>query len=180
MGYWNARNMPCLARTSGSQSVTSSPWSRTDPEVTSYSGLPNSAFANVDLPDPFGPMMAWTSPAPTVRSIPERICVSSAETWRSRTWKSGASDTPTVYEVEVVCGRAERGKANVHTGGGERLLRRRIQERDKRSRDRGRTRGATMVNAAIEVIDRDVGGKITRRLCMTLSLAIASSDQVLP
>jgi|GEM_PF-1829387 hypothetical protein len=37
-----------------------------------------------------------------------------------------------------------------------------------------------MVNAAIEVIDRDVGGKITRRLCMTLSLAIASSDQVLP
>ena len=37
-----------------------------------------------------------------------------------------------------------------------------------------------MVNAAIEVIDRDVGGKITRRLSMTLSLAIASSDQVLP
>ena len=34
------------------------------------------AWANVLLPDPLGPMMAWTSPAPTSRSSPLRIGVS--------------------------------------------------------------------------------------------------------
>ena len=31
--------------------------------------------ASVDLPEPFGPMMACTSPAPTVSESPWRICV---------------------------------------------------------------------------------------------------------
>ena len=43
------------------------------PAVTSYSGLPSSVLASVDLPEPFGPMRACTSPAPTVRSTPRRI-----------------------------------------------------------------------------------------------------------
>ena len=38
-GYWKARNMPALARTSVGQSVMSSPWNRMRPPVTSYSGL---------------------------------------------------------------------------------------------------------------------------------------------
>src|SRR5450759_1962879 len=45
------------------------------------------AYASVVLPDPFGPMIAWTSPLPTTRSIPWRISVSGAAmgaTWRSR------------------------------------------------------------------------------------------------
>src|SRR3954451_12960320 len=40
------------------------------------------ALASVDLPEPFGPMSAWISPAPTVRSTPLRISFSPARTWR--------------------------------------------------------------------------------------------------
>ena len=61
-GYWKARKIPALPRTSGDQSVISSPRKRTDPEVTSYSGLPSSTEARVDLPEPLGPMRAWISP----------------------------------------------------------------------------------------------------------------------
>ena len=51
----------------------SSPLNRMRPAVTSYSGLPSRALASVDLPEPLGPISAWTSPAPTVRSTPFRI-----------------------------------------------------------------------------------------------------------
>ena len=61
-GYWKARNMPALARTSVGQSVMSSPWKRMRPCVTSYSGLASRALARVDLPEPLGPMRAWISP----------------------------------------------------------------------------------------------------------------------
>ena len=62
-GYWKARNIPALARSSAGQSVTSSPWNVTVPARTSYSGEPIRVDASVLLPEPFGPMMAWTSPA---------------------------------------------------------------------------------------------------------------------
>ena len=39
-GYWNARKMPCCARTSGSISSRSSPSYVTAPPVTSYAGCP--------------------------------------------------------------------------------------------------------------------------------------------
>ena len=71
-GYWKARNMPALARTSVGQSVMSSPWKKMRPPVTSYSGLARRVLASVDLPEPFGPMMAWTSPGRTTRSTPFR------------------------------------------------------------------------------------------------------------
>ena len=72
-GYWKARNMPALARTSGGQSVMSSPWKMIRPEVTSYSGEASSVLASVLLPDPLGPMMACASPALTVSDSPRRI-----------------------------------------------------------------------------------------------------------
>ena len=72
-GYWKARKMPALPRTSVLQSVMSLPRNRMAPPVTSYSGLPRRVWARVDLPEPFGPISAWTSPSPTVRSTPERI-----------------------------------------------------------------------------------------------------------
>jgi hypothetical protein len=71
-GYWKARNMPALARTSVGQSVMSSPWYQIRPPVTSYSGLASRVLARVDLPEPLGPMMAWTSPGRTTRSTPFR------------------------------------------------------------------------------------------------------------
>ena len=72
-GYWKARKMPALPRISVSQSVMSSPLKRMLPPVTSYSGEARSVVARVDLPEPFGPMRAWTSPLPTVRSTPLRM-----------------------------------------------------------------------------------------------------------
>ncbi len=78
-GYWNARNMPALARTSGGQSVMSSPWKKILPDVTSYSGEANNVLANVLLPDPLGPMIACASPALTVSDSPRRMSAPGAK-----------------------------------------------------------------------------------------------------
>src|SRR5205809_387061 len=48
----------------------------TDPSLTSYPGRPASTYASVDLPDPFGPMIACTSPAGTCSDTPLRIGLS--------------------------------------------------------------------------------------------------------
>src|SRR5512132_2723756 len=45
--------------------------------------------ASVLLPEPFGPMIACTSPLRTVRSIPFRISLPSTVTWRSLMMRSG-------------------------------------------------------------------------------------------
>src|SRR6266545_7728673 len=45
--------------------------------------------ASVLLPEPFGPMIACTSPLRTTRSIPFRISFPSTFTWRSFTTRSG-------------------------------------------------------------------------------------------
>src|SRR5512138_2349051 len=50
-----------------------------------------STWASVDLPEPLGPMTAWTSPERTVRSMPRRISVPPTAARRpriSRTWPS--------------------------------------------------------------------------------------------
>src|SRR3989442_198536 len=72
-GYWNARNSPSRARSSGFSATRSLPRYCADPVVMVYAGLPASTCASVLFPDPFGPMMACTSPARTVRSTPRRI-----------------------------------------------------------------------------------------------------------
>ena len=46
------------------------------------------ALASVDLPEPLGPMSAWTSPRSTVRSSPRRISLSPARTCRLRISRS--------------------------------------------------------------------------------------------
>src|SRR5687768_8203896 len=81
-GYWKAMNRPARARSSGSDSVMSSPSKRIWPSVTSRPGWPMIALANVDLPEPFGPIIAWISPERTWRSTPLRICLSPAATCR--------------------------------------------------------------------------------------------------
>src|SRR3981081_228696 len=45
--------------------------------------------ASVLLPEPFGPMIAWTSPLRTTRAIPFRISFPSTFTWRSLMTRSG-------------------------------------------------------------------------------------------
>ena len=88
--------MPALARSSVGHSVTSSPWKWTLPAVTSYSGDPRRVLPSVLLPDPLGPMIAWTSPAFTVRSSPRRISSAvgapgsvAGRAWRPSTWNNG-------------------------------------------------------------------------------------------
>ena len=73
-GSWKARNMPALPRTSVGQAVMSSPWNRIGPGGHhGRQDCPSSTLARVDLPDPLGPIRAWTWPDSTVRSTPGRI-----------------------------------------------------------------------------------------------------------
>ncbi len=55
--------------------------------MTVYFGWPAIEYASVDLPEPFGPMIAWVSPSLMVRSTPLRISLGpssvSTETCRS-------------------------------------------------------------------------------------------------
>src|SRR3954452_11620322 len=83
-GYWKAMKRPARARSSGSASVMSLPSNRIWPSVTSKPGWPMIALASVDLPDPLGPISAWTSLLCNSRSRPLRICLSPAATWRLR------------------------------------------------------------------------------------------------
>ena len=72
-GYWKARNMPALPRTSAAPvGDVVALEAGCGPPVTSYSGLPSRVVARVDLPEPLGPIRACTSPAPMVRSTPSQ------------------------------------------------------------------------------------------------------------
>src|SRR5215212_8012371 len=62
----------------------SSPLNRTWPAVIVYPGRPIRTFASVDLPEPFGPIIACVSPWRTTRSIPLRIGLSSTDASRPR------------------------------------------------------------------------------------------------
>src|SRR5665647_3195327 len=74
-GYCMARNIPARARASTVIASTSAPSRVTEPEVIWYFGCPAREYARVDLPEPFGPMIACVSPLRTVRSTPRRICL---------------------------------------------------------------------------------------------------------
>src|SRR5712692_5178071 len=75
---------PSRARTSGVSSRRFLPSKSTSPCVTSYCGWPARTFASVDLPEPFGPMMACTSPLLTLRLMPFRISLPSTDAYRLR------------------------------------------------------------------------------------------------
>ena len=74
-GYCIARKSPAFALSSTLISRTSTPSSVTEPPVTLYLGWPAMEYARVDLPEPLGPIMAWTSPELIVRSTPRRISI---------------------------------------------------------------------------------------------------------
>src|SRR5580700_2806846 len=65
--------MPSRARSSGDISSRSLPSYSTSPPVTWYRSRPDSTCASVLLPEPLGPMIACTSPAPITKSMPFRI-----------------------------------------------------------------------------------------------------------
>src|SRR3954454_2198121 len=108
-GYWKAMKRPARERSSGSASVMSSPLKLIVPSVTSSAGCPMITLARVDLPEPFGPISAWTLPFSTSRSSPRRISLSSTLTCRLRI-SSSANFTPvSVFGSLGSGGRADRG-----------------------------------------------------------------------
>src|SRR5215213_5014790 len=121
-GYWKAMNRPARARSSGSASVISSPSKRIWPSVTSRPGWPMIAFARVDLPDPFGPIIAWISPERTWRSTPLRICLSPAATCRLRISRSAMDLQSRFFRGRELHELGERGAlqglddAHLHAG----------------------------------------------------------------
>src|SRR5687768_8313634 len=68
------------------------------------------ALASVDLPEPFGPISAWTSSGFTVRSIPLRICLSPARAWRLRISRSGIGSNLDQFRLVAVCELDELGE----------------------------------------------------------------------
>src|SRR3954469_3602799 len=116
-GYWKAMKSPRRARSSGSSSVMSWPRKRTCPSVTSSAVLPMIALASVDLPEPLGPMSAWTSPFSTARSRPFRICLSPAATWRLRISSSDTHDFLDVGGDRGVGGDGARRRREGHEVG---------------------------------------------------------------
>src|SRR4051794_37451868 len=104
---------PIRERSSGSASVTSSPWKTISPSVTSSDGWPMIALASVDLPEPFGPISAWISPLPTDRSTPLRISLSSARTCKFVISRSDIG-------VSVVFGKSSSARLDDGQRGGGR------------------------------------------------------------
>src|SRR5579859_1926691 len=87
-GYWKARKMPSRARSSGSNPSMFLPLKSTSPPSMEYPGWPIRAYESVDLPDPFGPITACTSPLLMDRVTPLRIGLPSTLACRSRISKS--------------------------------------------------------------------------------------------
>src|SRR5689334_11339533 len=110
-GYWKAMKRPARERSSGSASVRSSPLKVIVPSVTSSAGWPMIALARVDLPEPLGPISAWTLPFSTSRSRPRRISLSSALTCRLRISSSAKSHSVSGFVKVKSCldGAADRG-----------------------------------------------------------------------
>src|SRR5207245_900730 len=105
--------------------------------------------ASVLLPEPFGPMIACTSPLRTTRSIPFRISLPSTITWRSLMTRSGNGHL-------LLC--------EIREGHGvERLCDRRLQLHPHRARP------AVLLANAVE--DRTALGGADLRLDRTLERA---------
>ena len=73
VGDLEAARQPAAVDHDGGRPVMSSPLSRIAPALGASSPL--TRLNSVDLPAPFGPMMAWRSPRATARSTPRMISV---------------------------------------------------------------------------------------------------------
>src|SRR5207248_7474160 len=126
--------MPSRERRSGGARVTSSPRKRTRPEVVLSS--PERRLRKVDLPAPFGPMMAWTAPASMRKEIPA-TAASAPKRRVSASVSSNASTTGSPQQAREPAGKREDGGDG--DGADERVPVRRSEERrvGKEWRSRG-------------------------------------------
>src|SRR6266550_763938 len=93
-GYWKARKMPARARASTGSFKRFTPSKRTWPRTILYLGWPMIASESVLLPEPFGPMIAWTEPLSITRSMPFKIVFPSTLTTRSRIFRLDMGSLP--------------------------------------------------------------------------------------
>ncbi len=101
-GYWKPRKTPAHERSSGERGSRSVPPKTTDPAVTSNVSRPASTPASVLLPEPLGPMMAWTSPAGTASESPLRISLPPTRAWRPSMASSGAPPPSTLPDATLI------------------------------------------------------------------------------
>src|SRR5579859_4835463 len=102
-GYWKARKMPSRARSSGSNPSMFLPLKSTSPPSIEYPGCPIRAYESVDLPEPFGPITACTSPLLMARVTPFRIGLPSTLACRSRISKSANFAIALLHLISAVC-----------------------------------------------------------------------------
>ena len=88
---WNERPRPSRARSKARSAVTSRPSRWMEPESGRIS--PQICAISVDLPAPFGPMMAWISPARTSRSTP-LVATTASKALRRPDRRSSAPASP--------------------------------------------------------------------------------------
>src|SRR5205823_14606032 len=94
--------MPSRARSSGSSPSRFLPLKSTSPLSMEYPGWPIRAYERVDLPDPFGPITACTSPLLMARVTPLRISLPSTLARRSRISKSAKLLAPFLHLICAV------------------------------------------------------------------------------
>src|SRR4051812_24305310 len=83
--------MPCEVADWTSRTTTRAPSMSTSPE--SGCSIPAAIFISVDLPAPFSPSRATTSPAPTSSETPFSACTPRKRLWMSRSCRTGTSMT---------------------------------------------------------------------------------------
>src|SRR5579859_766676 len=101
------------ARASGSRASRSWPLKSTSPPSIVYPGWPASAYESVDLPDPFGPITACTSPLLMARVTPLRISLPSTLARRSRISKSANLVLPLLDFIGAVRGRLAQPRGSL-------------------------------------------------------------------
>src|SRR5579872_338612 len=110
-----------------------------------YPGWPASAYDSVDLPDPFGPITACTSPLLMLRVTPLRISLPSTLARRSRISKSANLVLALLHFIGAVRGRIAQPGRPFHRGAEKALVHLLLVLARKRSTARDVLDGAVAV-----------------------------------
>src|SRR3954469_113897 len=98
--------MPCARAVWTSRTTTGAPPMSTSPE--SGCSIPPATFIRVDLPAPFSPSSATTSPGCTSRETPFSACTPRKRFWMFRSWRTG---TPMTAESMPASAPAKLGES---------------------------------------------------------------------
>src|SRR5438067_6253608 len=114
--------MPNRARSSGSSPSRFLPWKSTSPLSMEYPGWPIRAYESVDLPEPFGPITACTSPLLMARVTPLRMGLPSTLACRSRISKSANFVIALLHLISAVGRGLSQPRRPLHRGAQQALV----------------------------------------------------------